>query len=48
MRKIKAETHFERDAKNCNKKHWDMLALREAIDCLIASDETEIPASYKD
>ena len=48
MRKIKTEPHFERDAKSCDKKHWDMLALKEAIDCLIASDKTEIPPSYKD
>ena len=48
MRKLKTEPRFERDAKNCDKKHWDMPALKEAIDGLVASDEKEIPPSYKD
>ena len=30
MRKVKVEPRFKRDVKNCEKKHWDMLALKQA------------------
>lgn len=48
MRKIKVEPRFKRDIKNCEKKHWDMLALKKAIDCLMVSDSTELSSSFKD
>ena len=48
MYKLKTESQFSRDVKACKKKHWDMDALKSAIDCLINSDSTQIPHNLKD
>ena len=45
MRKSPA---FDRDVKRCVKKHWDIKALKEAMEAVLMSDEQSIPLKYKD
>lgn len=39
---------FERDAKACKKRHWDEIALKQAITDLLISDEMALSPRYKD
>lgn len=39
---------FSRDVKACDKRHWDMDALKKAMADLMASDSLELDRRYKD
>ncbi len=48
MYKVTYSTHFERDIKKCKKRHWDIDALKQAINDLLVSDKVALRTSYRD
>lgn len=39
---------FSKDVKSCEKKHWDISALKRAMDDVLNSDARPLDSSYRD
>lgn len=48
MYSVLASSRFERNLKKCQKKNWDVSALKEAVSYLAKSDICKMPALFKD